>query len=62
MSGVMAWLALIWLLLEFMLFGRVHPWSLVLLCALGVAAIAWGEPVVNSWPRLKGGWRLTTGW
>ena len=57
--GWLAFGALVWLLVEIALFRRVHPWSLILLCAMAAAIVLWGEPVINSWPRLKGGgtWR-----
>jgi hypothetical protein len=52
--GWLAFGALVWLLLEIALFHRVHPWSLVLLCAMGLAVVIWGDAVMNSWPRFKG--------
>ena len=52
--GWLAFGALVWLLVEIALFRRVHPWSLILLCAMAAAIVLWGEPVLNSWPRLKG--------
>ena len=54
MSGWFAAGALAWLLLEFALFGRVHPWSLALLCTMGVAVVLFDTPVINSWPSFKG--------
>lgn len=59
MSGWLALAALFWLVVEFLIFGRVHPWSLALLCLMGMAVVLWDMPVINSWPRLKGGgvWR-----